>query len=201
MLLAVLYSLLVAVGRPCRCLRRPPSHSPHFSSRTAGPLVGPSRPPCSYPSPIPTEGEKYEKYKHLKHALPSDNSIKDCAAFAYMVCHAYVGTNPARTPSIADYTKTWCQGDEMAEVGASEWLASAPPGAFVRCKDVGAAAATRGLRISNAKLGRVIRSELGAVSKARHVPGKGKLRGYARGCASGTTAITILLRRSNAICD
>jgi hypothetical protein len=31
MLLAVLCSLLVAVGRPCRCLRRPPSLSSHFS--------------------------------------------------------------------------------------------------------------------------------------------------------------------------
>jgi hypothetical protein len=38
-LLAVLYSLLVAVGRPCRCLRRPPSLSSHFSSHQ-------SRPPC-----------------------------------------------------------------------------------------------------------------------------------------------------------
>jgi hypothetical protein len=28
------------------------------------------------------------------------------------------------------------------------------------------------------KLGRAIRSELGAVSETRHVPGKGKLRGY-----------------------
>jgi hypothetical protein len=32
MLLALLYSLLVAVGCPCRCLRRLPSLSSHFSS-------------------------------------------------------------------------------------------------------------------------------------------------------------------------
>jgi hypothetical protein len=37
MLLAVLYSLSVAVGRPCRCLRRPPSLSSHFSSHHSRP--------------------------------------------------------------------------------------------------------------------------------------------------------------------
>jgi hypothetical protein len=132
------------------------------------------------------EGEKYEKYKHFKNVLPGDNTIKGWvkrpevgAAFAYMVCHAYVGTRPALTPSIAEYTKTWCQGDEVAEVGVDDWLASAPPDAFVSCKDIGAAAAARGLIISSTKLGRVIRSELGAVSETMHVPGKGKMRGYA----------------------
>jgi hypothetical protein len=39
MLLSVLYFLLVAVGRPCRRLRRPPSLSSHFFSRH-------TRPPC-----------------------------------------------------------------------------------------------------------------------------------------------------------
>jgi hypothetical protein len=46
-------------------------------------------------------------------------------------------------------------------------------------KDVGAVAAAHGLRISSTKLGRVIRTELGAMSETRHVPGKGNLRGYA----------------------
>jgi hypothetical protein len=76
------------------------------------------------------ESEKYEKHKHLKHVLPGDNTIKGWvkrpevgAAFAHMVCHAYyVGTGPTLTPSIADYTKTWCQGDEVAEVGVMEWI-------------------------------------------------------------------------------
>jgi hypothetical protein len=36
-LLAVLYSLLVAVGRPCRCLRRPSSLSSHFSNHQSRP--------------------------------------------------------------------------------------------------------------------------------------------------------------------
>jgi hypothetical protein len=55
LLLAVLYSLLVVVGRPCRCLRRPPSLSPlTLVVTTAGPLAGPARPPCNYPFPIPT---------------------------------------------------------------------------------------------------------------------------------------------------
>jgi hypothetical protein len=39
MLLAVLYSLIVAVGQPCWCLRRPPSLSSYFSSHH-------TRPPC-----------------------------------------------------------------------------------------------------------------------------------------------------------
>jgi hypothetical protein len=40
MLLTVLCSLLVAVGRPCRCLRRPPSHSSHFSTHHSRPPFG-----------------------------------------------------------------------------------------------------------------------------------------------------------------
>jgi hypothetical protein len=54
MLLAVLYSLLVAVGRPCRCLCMPPSLSFHLSSHHSRPPLGPARPPCNYPFPIST---------------------------------------------------------------------------------------------------------------------------------------------------
>jgi hypothetical protein len=36
-----------------------------------------------------------------------------------MVRYAYVGTLPALTPSIAEHTKRWCQGNEVAEVGVS----------------------------------------------------------------------------------
>jgi hypothetical protein len=39
MLSVVLYSVFVGVGRPCRCLRRSPSLSSHFSSHH-------NRPPC-----------------------------------------------------------------------------------------------------------------------------------------------------------
>jgi hypothetical protein len=54
MLLAVLYSLLVAVGRPTGAFA-----GRHFSLLTSlvtppGPLVGPARPACNYPFPIPT---------------------------------------------------------------------------------------------------------------------------------------------------
>jgi hypothetical protein len=40
MLLAVLNSLVVAVGRPCPCLRRPSSLSSHFSSHHTWPPCG-----------------------------------------------------------------------------------------------------------------------------------------------------------------
>jgi hypothetical protein len=94
-----------------------------------------------------------------------------------MVCNVYVGTRPALTPSIAKYTKTWCQGDEVAEVGVSDLLASARLDAFVSCKDVGAAVAARGLRIYSTMLRRVIRSELGAVSEMRHASEESKVCG------------------------
>jgi hypothetical protein len=58
-LLAVLYSLFVAVGRPCRCLCRPPSLSLTSLVPTAGPLVGPARPPCNYPFPTLIEARAH----------------------------------------------------------------------------------------------------------------------------------------------
>jgi hypothetical protein len=47
--------LLAALYFPCRCLRRPPSRSLLLTSLviTPGPLVGPERPTCNYPFPIP----------------------------------------------------------------------------------------------------------------------------------------------------
>jgi hypothetical protein len=54
--------------------------------------------------------------------------------------------------------------------------------------DVGAAAVSRGLRISSSNLGRVILTELGVESETRYVPRKGKLRGYAGLHIAWTTA-------------
>jgi hypothetical protein len=54
MLFAVLYSLLVAVGRPCRAFAGRHLSLPTFLVTIAGTLVGPARPTCNYPFPIPT---------------------------------------------------------------------------------------------------------------------------------------------------
>jgi hypothetical protein len=101
-----------------------------------------------------------------------------------MISHAYVDKRHALTPSIAKYMKMWCQGDEDAVEGVSEWLTLGNPGDFVSCRDVSAAAKERGLDIFNTKLGSYIRSELGVASTKKPVNNK-KERGYSgRGMVS-----------------
>jgi hypothetical protein len=68
MLLAVLYSLLVAVGRPCQCLRRPPHLSSHFSSHH-------NRPPCgagtTYMQLSAPDSDKYDP-EHMAYGSHVD---------------------------------------------------------------------------------------------------------------------------------
>jgi hypothetical protein len=94
-----------------------------------------------------------------------------------MICHAYVDQRPALTPSILEYTKMWCQGDEDAVEGVSDWLTLGNPGDFVSCREVAAAAKERGLDISSTKLGTIIRTELGVTSATKSINNK-KVRGY-----------------------
>jgi hypothetical protein len=129
-------------------------------------------------------GEKYEACKHLSCVHRGDAGIggfilrADVApAFAYMICHAYVNQRPTLTPSIVEYTKMWCQGDEDVAEGVSDWLTFGNPGDFVSCRDIAAAAKERGHDISSTKLGSIIRSELGVTSAKKSINNK-KMRGY-----------------------
>jgi hypothetical protein len=123
--------------------------------------------------------EKYEAFKHSSWVHRGGAGIGDlikradvAPAFAYMICHAYVDQRPALTPSIVEYTKMWCQGDEDTAEGVSDWLTFGNPGDFVSCRDIAAAAKQRGLDISSIKLDSIIRSELGVTSAKKSINNK-----------------------------
>jgi hypothetical protein len=97
MLLAVLYSLLVAVGRPCRCLRRPPSLSSHFSSRHSRPLCGAGTTSVSLSVPNSNSG-RWGSHGRGVAALRRVKPLPDIHLCPRLTWYLQTGTSPLHNP-------------------------------------------------------------------------------------------------------
>jgi hypothetical protein len=131
-----------------------------------------------------SEAAKYEAALRTNPNVRRGNdSLKDWvatpqvgAAFAYMLCQAYVAAKPELPEQVTNETAEWVDG-ESADDKLDALFVRGGPDDFITCAEARARATEADMGVSSNKLGLLIRKRFGVKSKLHRI-GRGAVKCY-----------------------